>query len=478
MLNNIRNFAKTKSAGVLVAILIVPFVMWGMGGVFSGGNKNNIAKISNENISTVDFQNHLNSSNIGLEKIKKNIDQNIIEEILGGLISKKMLSMEINDLKLIISDRILNKKIKGSKNFLDENNKFSRIKYEKFLLSNKITAPGFESRLRQSELQKDLFNYIGGGIYTPLFLVNKSYKDQAKKVTINYINLTNNYKQKNDFTNDDILKFVEENKEDLKEKFVSFKFTKITPKSLIGLDDFNNLFFEKIDDLESEISSGSTFENLIKKFNLEENIVENFKINNDNNKNEFYKKIYENAEVKKFELLDENDFYILYEVTKIQKILPNIKSEKFIEKIKEILFNKSKNDFNYDLIKKISQKSFNQENFEEISTSNSSGINKTVISSINDNKKFTNDSVKHLYSLPRNSFGLIGDDDKNIYLIKIIDVSYKNISKTSEDFLTYKKQANDEIKDTIFSSYDLFLNSKHNIKINEKTLERVKNYFR
>jgi len=42
MLNSIRNFAKTKYAGVLVAILIVPFVLWGMGGVFSGGNKNNI----------------------------------------------------------------------------------------------------------------------------------------------------------------------------------------------------------------------------------------------------------------------------------------------------------------------------------------------------------------------------------------------------------------------------------------------------
>ena len=70
MLNNIRNFAKTKSAGVLVAILIVPFVMWGMGGVFSGGNKNNIAKIGNENISTVDFQNHLNY-NLAIVKNQK-----------------------------------------------------------------------------------------------------------------------------------------------------------------------------------------------------------------------------------------------------------------------------------------------------------------------------------------------------------------------------------------------------------------------
>jgi len=90
MLNNIRNFAKTKYASVLVAILIVPFVLWGMGGLFSGGNKNNIVKINKENISTLDFQKHLNLSNIELEEIKKNIDNNIIEEILTNLIENKI----------------------------------------------------------------------------------------------------------------------------------------------------------------------------------------------------------------------------------------------------------------------------------------------------------------------------------------------------------------------------------------------------
>ena len=59
MLNKIRNFANTKYAGFLVAILIIPFVFWGMGGLFSGGNKNNIAKINKENISTKDLQDHL-----------------------------------------------------------------------------------------------------------------------------------------------------------------------------------------------------------------------------------------------------------------------------------------------------------------------------------------------------------------------------------------------------------------------------------
>ena len=117
MLNNIRNFANTKYAGILVAILIVPFVLWGMGGLFSRGNINNIVKINNINISTQDFVDHVNSSNIDLNKVKKNIDNNAIEEILASLVSKTMLSMEVKDLDLIISDKILSKRIKEN-NFL------------------------------------------------------------------------------------------------------------------------------------------------------------------------------------------------------------------------------------------------------------------------------------------------------------------------------------------------------------------------
>ena len=475
MLNNIRNFAKTKSAGVLVGILIVPFVLWGMGGVFSGGNKNNIAKINKENISTVAFQEHLNLSNIELEEIKKNINNNILEKTLKELIAKKMVLMEVEDLNLVISDKILNKKIKKNKNFLDENNKFSRIKYEKFLLSNNITAPDFEFQLRQNELKQNLFNFISGGVNSPLFLINNTFKDQTKKITVNYVKLSNFYKRKEEFTDNDIEKFIEENENVLKEKLVSFKYSKITPRNLIGLDEFNNLFFEKIDELENEILNGATFENLRSKYNLEIKIEESFKNNNNETSKEFYKKIYNNAEAEKLVLLDENDYYILYEITNVQKILPSLKNEKFIAKVKEMLFNKSKFEFNSDLIKKISEKKFIQSDFEKLSNNNLSIVQ---IDSINDNKKFTADSTKYLYAKSKNNFALVSDKDNNIYLIKIIDIVHNNISKNAENFLQYKKQANDQIKGNITDSYDFFINSKYTIKINEKTLERVKNYFR
>ena len=476
MLKNIRNFANTKFAGILVAILIIPFVFWGMGGLFSGGNKNNIAKINKENISTKDFQDHLILSNAELEKIKKNIDNNIIEENLGKLISIKMLSMEIENLDLNISDKILNKKIKSNKNFHDENNKFSRIKYEKFLLSNNLTAPEFEFRLRQNELKEDLFNFISGGLSSPLFLVNNIFKNQTKKITINYVNLSKNYKNKENITDDEISKYIEDNKDALKEKFINFKYAKITPKSLIGLSEFNNLFFEKIDELENEVLNGTTFSNLQNKYNLEINFKENFNINNIDEKKEFYKEIYKNnEETKKIKLLDLNDFYIVYEITNIQKILPDIKNEKFSRKVKEIISNKSKFDFNTELIKKISDKKFTQIDFDKLAKNNSTKIE---INSIIDHEKFSTDSIKYLYALSKNDFALISDKDMNIYLTKIIDINHMDISKNTENFLVYKKKSNDKIKNYIYDSYDFFINSKYKVKINEKTLERVKNYFR
>ena len=473
MLNKIRNFSNTKAAGVLVAILIVPFVLWGMGGLFSGGNKNNIAKINNKSISTQDFQTHINSSNVELEEIKNNIDNNIIEELLTKLISKEIIIMELEDLNFIISDSTLNKRIKGSENFLDENNKFSRIKYEKFLLSNNISAPAFEFKLRQDELRKNLFNYISGGINSPLFLTNNSFNDQRKKLTLNYLNLSNLYKKKEDFTDNEITKFIEDNEEKLKEKFISFEYSKITPKNLIGLNEFNNLFFEKIDEIENEIANGISFEKLIERYNLETVIEENFKINKNTEK--FYKKIYNNSETNKVDLLDENDFYILYKITKIQKVLPNLKDEKFTKKIDEMLYNKSKFEFNSDLIKKISEKKFTQNDFEKLSNNN---LSKIQIKSINDNKKFTIDSIKYLYTKSKNNFILISDNEKNIYLVKITNVTYGNISKNTENFSHYKNQADDKIKETIYDSYNLFINTKYKVKVNEKTLERVKNYFR
>ena len=78
MISSFRNFAKTKLAGVLIFIIIIPFVFWGMGSMFSSGNTNSLAKIDNKSISTQDFVDHMNISGIPEKTIRENLDKNII----------------------------------------------------------------------------------------------------------------------------------------------------------------------------------------------------------------------------------------------------------------------------------------------------------------------------------------------------------------------------------------------------------------
>jgi len=196
MLHNIRKFSKTFLAKIVLIIMIIPFVLWGMGGVFNTGNTNNVAKINNKNISTQDFINFLNTSNLDTENVKNNLNNNVLEELLSSLVSKKILEMEINDLNLLISENTLAKNIKKNPNFLDDDNKFSRIKYEKFLLNNNMSASQFEMSLKENELQKKLFYYIGGGIKSPFFITNNIFKEQENKIDLEFINLDNAYLKK------------------------------------------------------------------------------------------------------------------------------------------------------------------------------------------------------------------------------------------------------------------------------------------
>jgi len=473
MLNKLRGFSKSKLAGVLVAIIIVPFVFWGMGSVFSGGNTNNIAKINNEPISTQDFMKYVNQTRMDGEYIKKNINNNVIENIISKIVSIKLLDMEINDLNILISDKDLAEKIKNNEVFLDDKKKFSRIKYEKFLLENNLTAPVFEIRFKNDELKKKLFTYVGGGIKSPYFLNNKIYISKTKEVEIDYLNLDNVYDTKTSKT--EIDQFIKDNEEDLKEELIDFSYAKITPSNLIEIDEFNNEFFKKIDEIENSILNGSNIEDIKKKYNLKLEYFNNY--NNDDEKNEILKEIYQKKNDDKIQLIDKNDYYLLYEISKIKKILPNKSNLNFIERVKENLILKKKFEYNKDLFQKIQNKKLNEDEFLKISNGEQNILN-TIIKSANDVKVFDKESIKLLYSLPVNSFVLITDVNNKIYLAKINNIFTKNLSKNDIINKEYLIKSNSKIIDEIYSSYDLSLNKKYKVKVFENTLDRIKNNFK
>ena len=471
MIGSFRNFAKTKFAGILVFIMIIPFVFWGMGSMFSSGNTNNLAKINNTNISTQEFIDYLNNSGIPQEYIRENLEKNIVQELLSGLISSTLLDLEIKDMNIIISEKILLKEIKTNKNFLDENGNFERIKYEKFLLENNQSAAGFEQRLKKRELQKNLFDYIGAGTVSPKFLTQKLFEEENKKLEIEFINLNNFYDKKEDITDEEIKNFIQKNKDTLKIEYLDFSYIKLNPKNLVGSDEFNQSFFDKIDQIEVDISNEIDFETIISNLDIEPIKISNFRYSKE--KNEIEKKIFE-LRNNKIDLFESNNDFIVYNINSIEQREPNINDDKIKDEITNLILERKKFSYNQSLFKKISDKNFNDSDFLDLGENL---INKITINSIKDNKKFEINAIELLYSLPVNSFTLINDEKNNIYLAKIINYQDKNINFDNKEIKEYINKQNSKNKQSILKSYDLLLNAKYDIVLNQKTIERVKNFF-
>ena len=359
---------------------------------------------------------------------------------------------------------------------MDEQNKFSRLKYEKFLLLSNMIATNYEKKIKDEELINKLFLYINGGVKSPFFMTNNIFKEQTKKIDIKYINLENAYKKKEDFTIKELETYINNNKDELNEDIIDFSYLEITPKNLIGSEEYNQDFFEKIDQIENDLLNGLEFNALVKKIKILPTAKKNYILNNSSN--DIEKKIYEKRNESKTGLIEENDFYILYKINNIKKILPSLNNQEFKSKISRILYVKSKYDYNNKLLINISNKNFRETDFTNLSINFSAEIEQIQLDSIRDNNKFDINSIKLLYSMPINSYVLISDNKKNIYVAKIIKFYENNISKSSDKFSNYVNQSNTKMKDYMLASYDYLINDKYKIKINQKTLERIKNYFR
>ena len=473
MLETLKNFGGKKLGGlILIIVIIIAFGFGGFGGGFSTNNQNNIAKINKTNVTTQDFMDYVNQSGISLDAIRTNLDNNIIEELLSGLISTTLIDLEIKDFALSISERTILKTIKDNKNFQDENGIFQRVKYEKFLLSSNLSAPMFELKLKNRELQKHLFDIIGAGTITPNFLIEKKYEENNKTLSLEYFNMEGLYKNKDEYTDEDLLVFIKENEDQLKREYIDFKYVVLNPKNLIGVEEFNQEFFDRIDKIENQISEGADFDTILESIKVNVNKIIEYAPNSEAQSSENL--IYQNKSTK-LNLIENGDNFLLYNVDKEYSKSPNLNDDKTKSELTELIYQKGKFDFNRKILEEIQSKEFNNSKFEDLGNNDLLNLE---VKTINDDTTFDVNSIKMLYTLPVNSFTLVNDKDNNIFLVKISDSKKNFFNKSDEDYVQFIKNQNTDNRKSILQSYDQLLNNKYQVKVNQKSVDRVKNYFK
>ena len=392
-------------------------------------------------------------------------------------------------MEIVLSDNILYEIIKKDEKFLDSNNQFSRTKYEKFLISNNFSAVLYEKNLKNEQSNKLLFNYVSGGTFPPSFLVKNTYNYQNKKLNVQAISLNPLYKKEQDFDETSIKKYIDDNRDNLKEDFISIRFTSINPLSLVDSKEFNELFFEKIDEIENLIINGSNYENIIKNYNLNVTPIKSINKNGDNENGilqenisqDLVSKIFELKfkEVNDINLLEYENEFALVIIDEIKNSIPNIVSKKFKEKTIKGLINRDIFEYNAKLIAKINTNSFAESDFVKLAKSSQTDIRDITIDGIRDNNFFSTKSNKQIFDLREKSFTLVNEIEKNkTFLVWVKEMQKPGLDKTSDKYDKYYHETIIGLKNNIYSSFDHYINQKYKVEINYKTLEKLKNYLR
>ena len=453
-----------------------------MGPLFTGGSQNTIVTIGKEKFSTDEFTNFIRYKTTN----SSSVDENSIENLFSTFIGEKIMELEINYFNFKLSDNSLSSIIKNEKAFL-KGNKFSRTAYEKFLLESNTNAASFEYNLSKQEKKNQLLNFIGGGIVPSHFVVNLAYDKINQQRDIEFINLNDIFKNKFNFSENNIQSYYNQNKETFIDIYKTINFAKLDPRILSGGNEFNDLFFQKIDEIDDLIVEGKSLKYISKKYNLESST--SFTIDSQGidikskNKINFPDKL-----ISKIIIIDNEDpillienieEYFIFELSKTEKVQKKI-NDKFVAK--EILANlemQTKRKIISEIVAKINNNNFNKKQFNELSKDENAVIKKITLASKNDDKILKQELVKQIYAFSENRVIVVTDIDlSENFLIYIDKIDNKSIDRKSEDYNKYFNLSKIKMVSNLYKTYDTYLKNKYEININHKALDAVKNYFK
>lgn len=479
MLSSIRKFSSSIYAKILLFAVAIPFVFWGMGPVFQSGKLNTIAEIGKEKISTQEFINFIQYQNPNNEIL----DKNSIDKLLYSFIGAELIAQEIKKLGIILTDESLSKIIKNEKIFKREN-EFSRAEYEKFLISRSLNAANFEANISDQNKRQQFFDYIGGGLVPSNFMVNSMNNEINQKRYIEIINLSEIFKKKININEDQIKNYFSQNLNDFKVVNKTINFIKLNPKNLIGTDEFNDLFFKKLDEIDDLIVNGTKLNTIINKFNLgsyKKLTLTELDLDKDNKilPKKLINMAFNMSEEENTILIEnENNFFII-ELEKSESLQNKLTDKSVRTKILNRLERKEKAKLVSDIITKIQQNNYDKNDFLKMSKDENISIKKAKIENRNDESTFKKDLVNQIYSFPEKKVILVADTTfVETYLIYIDKIENSVVKKNSNDYEQYLNLSKSKLTNLLFNTYDQYLKTKHKIKINYKALDKVNNYFR
>ncbi len=159
MLETFREHSKGWLAKLILALITVPFALWGIDSYLQGAGSNvAVAKVDGKGITVQEYGNALQEMRNQLQASGKADpalleDPAVKESVLNKLIVTRLMNAEVRHANFTISDAQLGKFIVSLPEF-QQNGKFSQELYDSILTQNHLTPSQFEARIRASLLSQ------------------------------------------------------------------------------------------------------------------------------------------------------------------------------------------------------------------------------------------------------------------------------------------------------------------------------------
>jgi len=243
MLGYIRESIQGWIAFVIVAILIVPFALWGIYSYFSVSGSQVVATVNGDEISSQEFQREYSSQRDRTRQMfGANFDADRMEGIiknqaLDTLVERQLMLQQAENAGFGVSKDNVIKSIQAIKDF-QRDGKFSHDLYMQILQANGRVPARFENDVMRDMITRQVYTSINATDFATDFEVQRQEKLESQTRDIDYLIAPHkNFEDANAVTDESAQKYYDEHKKEfMTQEMVSINYVELDAAKLDNVE--------------------------------------------------------------------------------------------------------------------------------------------------------------------------------------------------------------------------------------------------